>query len=81
MANKDLLDFAQTAISRVAIIAINLGVSLKNPTCASLGAELWLVVDYLGSVDPDDDELRLHISKLVKDVERICRVSLGAQYP
>ncbi|KAL7930206.1 hypothetical protein V8C35DRAFT_313804 [Trichoderma chlorosporum] len=74
MANKGLLDFAQTAISQVAIIAINLGFSLKNTTCGSLGAELWLVADYLGSVDPnDDDELSLHIFNLMKHVERICR--------
>ncbi|KAK4059079.1 hypothetical protein Trihar35433_11175 [Trichoderma harzianum] len=73
MANKDLLDFAQTAISQVAKIAINLGISLMNPTCASLGTELWLVVDHLSSIDPSDyDELKLHISKLVKHVERIC---------
>lgn len=79
MADRILLDLAQTAISQVSKICIGLGISLKNPTCALLGAELWLVVEYLLSIDPNDyDELQLHISKLVKHVERICSVSQEA---
>jgi hypothetical protein len=72
----DPLDLAQVAIMRVADIASLLGVRRKRPICGRLGAELLLVVDYLNTVSLDQEELlRVRISKLLRDVERICCVS------
>ncbi|RFU73338.1 hypothetical protein TARUN_8912 [Trichoderma arundinaceum] len=73
MSSEDPLDFAYTAIARVADIASLLGVQHKRPICGRLGAELLLVADYLDTADHDQEErLRLRISKLLKDVETIC---------
>ncbi|KAL7793615.1 hypothetical protein V8C37DRAFT_378462 [Trichoderma ceciliae] len=73
MASEDPLDFAHTAIARVAHIASLLGVQHKRPICGRLGAELLLVSDYLDTSDHDQEErLRLRISKLLNDVETIC---------
>ena len=77
MSSEDPLDFAYTAIARVADIASLLGVQHKRPICGRLGAELLLVADYLDTADHDQEErLRLRISKLLKDVETICSVSI-----
>lgn len=73
MASEDLLDFAQSAITQVAHIASQLGVKYACPICGCLGAELLLVADYLNTAGLDQEERR--ISKLLKDVERICNVS------
>ncbi|KAL7966315.1 hypothetical protein HDV63DRAFT_172848 [Trichoderma sp. SZMC 28014] len=52
------------------------GAKHKRPICGRLGAELLLVADCLNSPDHDqEDRLRLRISKLMKAVETICRVS------
>jgi hypothetical protein len=76
MELEDPLDLAQVAIMRVADIASVLGVRRKRPICGRLGAELLLVVDYLNTASLDQEELlRVRISKLLRDVERICCVS------
>jgi len=76
MEFEDPLDLAQVAIVRVADIASLLGVRLRLPICGRLGAELLLVVDYLNTASLDQEELlRVRISKLLRDVERICCVS------
>lgn len=76
MASEDPLDLAYTAIVRVADTASLLGAKHKRPICGRLGAELLLVADCLNTADHDQEErLRLRISKLMEDVETICRVS------
>ncbi|KAI9042925.1 S8/S53 family peptidase [Aspergillus affinis] len=73
MATEDPIDFAHTAILQVAHIASSLGVELKRPVCARLGAELLLVADYIDTAGLDqENRLRLRISKLLRDVETIC---------
>lgn len=82
MASEDPLDLAQTAIRQVANIALQLGVQYVRPICGRLGAELWLVADYLNATGPDQEErLRLRISKLLMDVETICNVSTQGPIP
>lgn len=76
MMSEDPLDLARTAIMRVAEIASRLGIQCKRPICGRLGAELLLAAAYLDTAGIDQEEwLRLHISKLLKDVEMICSVS------
>lgn len=76
VASEDPLDLAYNAIVRVADTASLLGAKHKRPICGRLGAELLLVADCLNSPDHDqEDRLRLRISKLMKAVETICRVS------
>ena len=76
MVSEDPLDLAQSAIVRVADIASLLGVQCKRPICGRLGAELLLVADYLNTAGLDQEEqLRLRISKLLRDIEMICSVS------
>lgn len=76
MASEDPLDLAYTAIARVADTASQLGFKHKRPICGRLGAELLMIADCLNTADHDQEErLRLRISKLMKDVETICRVS------
>lgn len=76
MASEDPLDLAYTAIVRVADTASLLGAKHKRPICGRLGAELLMVAYCLNTADHDQEErLRLRISKLMKDVETICRVS------
>lgn len=76
MVSEDPLDLAQSAIVRVADIASLLGVQCKWPICGRLGAELLLVADYLNTAGLDQEEqLRLRISKLLRDIEMICSVS------
>ncbi|KAL9618679.1 MAG: hypothetical protein Q9160_006646 [Pyrenula sp. 1 TL-2023] len=81
----DPLDLAQVAISRVADIASLLGVRYKRPLCGRLGAELFLVAEYLDTAGLDrEEELRLRVSKLLRDVESICRWpnhASGSLYP
>lgn len=76
MASEDPLDIACIAIMGVAHIASLLGINHRRPICGTLGAELLLVADCLNTADHDQEEqLRLRISKLMNDVETICRVS------
>jgi hypothetical protein len=76
MVPEDPLDQAQVGIARVADIASLLGVEQKRPICGRLGAELLLVTEYLNTAGLDQEErLRVRISKLLRDVERICSVS------
>ncbi|PYH91063.1 hypothetical protein BO71DRAFT_401694 [Aspergillus ellipticus CBS 707.79] len=70
MATEDPIDFASAAISKAADIASSLGVKLKRPVCARLGAELFLVADYLDTAGLDqENRLRLRISKLLREVK------------
>lgn len=80
MVSEDPLDLAQTAIVRVADIASLLGVEYKRPVCGRLAAELLLVADYLNTAGLDQEEqLRLRISKLLRDVEMICSVQVSTK--
>lgn len=75
MATEDPLDFAHTAISRVAKIAHLRGVESKQPVCGRLGAELFIIADYLDTAGLDQEkQLRLRESKLLRGVEAICNV-------
>ncbi|GLA16157.1 hypothetical protein AnigIFM62618_002726 [Aspergillus niger] len=73
MASEDPIDFAYTAIAQVANIASLLGVESKRPLCGRLGAELFLVANYIDTAGLDQERrLRLRISKLLRDVEAMC---------
>ncbi|GKZ35596.1 hypothetical protein AbraIFM66950_006296 [Aspergillus brasiliensis] len=73
MASEDPIDFAHTAIAQVANIASLLGVESKRPLCGRLGAELFLVANYIDTAGLDQEKrLRLRISKLLRDVEAMC---------
>ncbi|RJE23882.1 hypothetical protein PHISCL_03794 [Aspergillus sclerotialis] len=73
MTSEDPLDFAQIAIARVASIATLLGVEYKRQICAFLGGQLLLVADFIDTASLDQEEwLRLRISKLLGDVEKLC---------
>ncbi|GAT25255.1 hypothetical protein RIB2604_01902090 [Aspergillus luchuensis] len=73
MASEDPIDFAHTAIAQVANIASLLGVESKRPLCGRLGAELFLVANYIDTAGLDQErQLRLRISKLLRDVEAMC---------
>ena len=55
---------------------------LEVTICGRLGAELLLVADYLNTAGLDQEEqLRLRISKLLRDVEMICSVQVSTQGP
>lgn len=72
----DPLEVAQVAIPRVSDIASRLGVEKRRPICGRLGAELLILASFLEYPSPDQEErLRPRITKLLKDVERICSVS------
>ncbi|KAI9928487.1 hypothetical protein ASPWEDRAFT_50364 [Aspergillus wentii DTO 134E9] len=85
MALIDPIDLAQTAIVRVAEIALVLGVQYKRQICGRLGAELFLVAESLDRAGLDQEEqLRVRISKLLREVEGICSCSptkSGVGYP
>ncbi|KAJ5174596.1 subtilisin-like protein [Penicillium canariense] len=73
MATEDPLDFAHAAIVQVANIASSLGGESKRPVCGRLGAELFLVADYIDTAGLDQEKrVRLRIPKLLRDVEAIC---------
>ena len=78
MVLEDPLDLAQIAIARVADIASRLGAQFKQRLCGRLGAELLLVAVYLNTADLDQEEqLRVRILKLLRDVEMICSVQVS----
>lgn len=71
----DPLDLAQNALIGVAHIASRLGAQQKRPICGRLGAELFLVADYLDTAGLEHEhDLRHRVSKLLSDVESICNV-------
>ncbi|KAL4985727.1 subtilisin-like protein [Aspergillus falconensis] len=73
METEDPIDFARAAIAQVAKIASLLGVESKRPVCGRLGAELYLVADYIDTAGLDQEKrLRMRIHKLLRDVEAIC---------
>lgn len=76
METEDPLDFALSAIIKVANIASSLGVKSRQPVCGRLGAELLLVANHIDTAGLDqENRLRLRISKLLRDVEAICNVT------
>ncbi|KAJ5507504.1 subtilisin-like protein [Penicillium freii] len=73
MATEDPIDFAHAAIAQVANIAPLLAVEYKRLVCGRLGAELYLVANYIDTAGLDQEKrLRFRISKLLRDVEAIC---------
>ncbi|KAJ5208734.1 subtilisin-like protein [Penicillium cf. viridicatum] len=73
METEDPIDFAHAAIAQVANIASSLAVEYKRPVCGRLGAELYLVANYIDTAGLDQEKrLRFRISKLLRDVEAIC---------
>lgn len=77
MATEDPIDFAYAAILQVSKIASLLGVESRRPVCGRLGAELFLVANYLDTAGLDQEkQLRLRISKLLRDVEAMCNASI-----
>ena len=78
MMSEDPLDLAQTAIARIAVIASRLAVQYKRPVCGRLSAELLLVAIHLDTAGLDQEEqLRVRISKLLRDVEMICSLQVS----
>lgn len=81
MATEDPIDFAHAAIAQVANIACTLAFDYKRPVCSRLGAELYLVANYIDTAGLDQEKrLRFRISKLLRDVEAICNVSIADSY-
>lgn len=78
----DPIDVAQIALGRVAEIAIRLGREHQRPMCAELGAELWIVSEHLRVANLEQrNQVRSRISKLLREVEKICAVSHYSNLP
>lgn len=81
-ATEDPIDTAQVALGRVAEIAIRLGREHQRPMCAELGAELWIISEHLRVATLDQrNQVRSRISKLLREVEKICTVSHYSNLP
>lgn len=78
---EDPIDTAQAALDRVAGIAISLGRKHDRPLCAELGIELWLLSDHLKVATLDQrQQVRPRVSKLLREVEKICSVSYQSHF-
>jgi hypothetical protein len=77
MDDSDILEIAQTAIFRVSEIALALRAK-GSRLCHSLGAELFITWYALNALTYKDEEsMRELVSKLLRDVERICSVAVS----
>jgi hypothetical protein len=72
MQDDDILEFAVDALQEVSYIAIGLAKDNDSALPCDLATELYHIATYLD--DGPAVEAR-RIRKLLKDVERICRVS------
>jgi len=78
MDDSDPLGIAQTAIFRVSEIALALGAEKELQLCRSLGAKLFIVWYSLNAPTPEDEEsMRELVLKLLRDVERVCSVTVS----
>ena len=72
-----LIELAPKAFERVSHIATALGAlgrTKKPEICGRLGGELLIAADHLSCAGPEQHGGR--VLKLVRDVERICSVSI-----
>jgi len=74
MSDGDILDMAIRGAESVSQIAISLGLDEKRPVCGQLGAELYLLAEYLKSATEDQHNERL-VRKVLRDIEWMCSVS------
>jgi hypothetical protein len=75
-----LYECAKTSTSRVAAIAVKLGVERRSPFLGTLAAELTIVSKALDRPTPDQQELfRGRAEKLLVDLEKVCTVSAPAR--
>lgn len=73
----ETLELAPTAIERVSHIATELGMRRKREVCGRLGGELFIAAHHLTSAGPEqEDQLLRKVPKLMRDIERVCSVSL-----
>lgn len=78
MDDPDPLEIAQTAIFRVSEIALALG-EKGSMLCRSLGAELFITWYSLNTpMYKDEESTRELVLKLLRDVERVCSVTVSA---
>lgn len=76
----DPIEIAQVALDRVKEIAFVLGRKYQRPMCAELGVELWIVSEHLRVATPEQrNQVKPRISKLLREVERICAVSVTSR--
>jgi hypothetical protein len=81
MDDSDPLEIALTAIFRVSEIALTLGAKGLQ-LCHSLGAELFIVWYSLNAPTSEDEEsMRELVLKLLRDVERVCSVTVSCPFP
>jgi nucleoside phosphorylase len=77
LTDDDIFELMLKALERVSCIATDLGVTKKRQVCGQLGAELFIAVTSLKSAELDHrDRLLQKVRKLLKDIERICSVSV-----
>jgi hypothetical protein len=75
MNEPNMLEIAQTAIFRLSEIALALGAEKGLQLCCSLGAELFIVWYSLNAPTSEDEgKMQGLISKLLRDIERVCSV-------
>ncbi len=72
MQDDDILDFAVNALQEVSDIAFDLAVDNDSALPSDLATELFRIAIHLDDGPPVEAR---RIRKLLKDVERICRVS------
>lgn len=71
----DELDFAKDALSRVSIIAADVGARKKSCVAGRLAAQLWIARIALDSADSSQlSRLQKRLPKLMDDLERVCAV-------
>ena len=82
MDESNLFEIAQTAIFRLSEIALALGAEKGLPLCCSLGAELFIVWYSLNAPTSEDEEkMQGLMSKLLRDMERVCSVAVSVASP
>ena len=74
MDTEEALDLGQHSIEKVSRIATFVGQKKQRIVCGRLGAELFILADYLQGLSDQVDQL-LKVPKLLRDIERICCVS------
>ena len=75
MDPEEALELGQHAIEKVSRIAISVGQKKQRIVCGRLGGELFILADYLQGLSDQVDQLS-KVPKLLRDIERICCVSV-----
>jgi hypothetical protein len=81
MDDYEALELAPKAVEKVSHIAAALGATKGLKACGRLGGELLIAADHLKSAGPEQqDQLLRKVRKLLRDIERICSVSIRFSY-